>query len=55
MTLEYRPTIVDVTEAAGVTSRTVSRVIQRQDAVSGATTGSTIRRSSASPSRRYPN
>jgi hypothetical protein len=50
MTLEYRPTIVDVTEAAGVSSRTVSRVIQRPHAVSGATQ---LGRSSASPSRRH--
>lgn len=50
MTLEYRPTIVDVTEAAGVSSRTACRVIQRPDAVSGATQ---LGRSSASPSRNY--
>lgn len=37
MTLDYRPTILDVAEAAGVSSRTVSRVIQRPDVVSGAT------------------
>ncbi|HWU45388.1 MAG TPA: LacI family DNA-binding transcriptional regulator [Humibacter sp.] len=37
MTLEYRPTIVDVAQTAGVSSRTVARVIQRSAAVSAAT------------------
>ncbi|MGO4535078.1 LacI family DNA-binding transcriptional regulator [Leifsonia sp. 2MCAF36] len=37
MTLEYRPTILDVAQTAGVSSRTVARVIQRSAAVSVAT------------------
>lgn len=37
MTLDYRPTLVDVAQTAGVSSRTVARVIQRSAAVSVAT------------------
>lgn len=50
MTLEHRPTIVDVTEPAGVSSRMVFRVLQRPETVSGATQ---LGRASASPSRNY--